>query len=203
MAVYDIEGNALTQDNDVFNNKKMVCFGDSLTEENFQYTKGWHKWLKEILGLASYVNKGRSGATSAAVLTQINNYTANGENLVTIMHGSNDTGITDATERNNIESISSAVKTKFPQAIIVYITPHFQTTYQEGTNTTLQIRQDVIDIAPKYAIPVYDNYQFMGLYSSNLNLLTNDGCHWNDKAHEMVGKNLAEWILTHFRYIYH
>lgn len=201
MAVYDLNGNKIFPEKSIFQGVKMVCFGDSLTEENFQYTKGWHRWLKEILDLISYVNEGQSGATSATVLSQINNYTANGESIVTIMHGSNDTGIDDATERNNIESISQTVKAKFPQAIVIYITPHYQTKYQTGINTTLQIRQDILDIAPKYSISVYDNYQFMGLYSGNLNILTNDGCHWNDKGHEIVGKNLAEWILVHFKHL--
>lgn len=200
MAVYDISGKNLLTEKSIFQGRKMVCFGDSLTEVNSQYTKGWHKWLKEILDLASYANMGHSGATSATVLSQINNYAANGESIVTIMHGSNDTGIADETERSTIESISQAVKTKFPQAIVIYITPHYQTKYQDGTNTTLQIRQDVLDIAPKYSISVYDNYQFMGLYSGNLSTLTNDGCHWNDTGHEIVGKNLAEWIRTHFKY---
>ncbi len=203
MALYDVNGiNITPEENTLFQGEKMVCFGDSLTEVNFQYTKGWHKWLQEILGLASYVNRGASGATSATVLNQINNYTANGESLVTIMHGSNDTGIDDATEQNNIKAICTAIKAKFPTAIIIYITPHYQTKYQAGTNTTLQIRKDVLDIAPQYAIPVYDNYQFMGLYSDNLNIFTNDGCHWNDTGHEMVGKNLSEWVINHFEYLY-
>ena len=203
MAIFDVNGNNIApESNTLFQGKKMVCFGDSLTEENFQYTKGWHKWMQEILGLASYSNRGQSGATSATILNQINGYTANGESIVTIMHGSNDTGIADATEQSNIEAICSAVKTKFPTAIIIYITPHFQTRYQVGTNTTLNIRKDVLDVAPTYAIPVYDNYQFMGLYSSNLSIYTNDNCHWNDKGHEMVGKNLSKWVLTHFEYLY-
>ncbi len=203
MTLYNVDGQSILQDeNSCFKNKKMVCFGDSLTEVNAQYTKGWHEWVSDILDLSSYTNEGVSSATSSGVLSQINNYTPTGENIVTVMHGSNDTGIADSTEQNNIKAICEAAKTKFPTAIIIYITPHYQTKYQVGTNTTQNIRSDVLEIAPLYSIAVYDNYQFMGLYESNLSILTNDNCHWNDKGHEVVGKNLAKWILTNFRYVY-
>ena len=65
--------------------------------------------------------------------------------------------------------------------------------------TTYRIIKEVCN---PYAIPVYDNNQISGICKSNLNNFTVDNCHWNDTAHEMVGKNFAKWLSDTFRFIY-
>lgn len=68
--------------------------------------------------------------------------------------------------------------------------------------TSYEVAKVVREVCEKYAIPVYDNYALSGIYSTNLSAFTTDNCHWNDTAHEMVGKNLARFMMNTFRYIY-
>ena len=40
----------------VFAGKTASFYGDSLTGQNYHYTKGYHKWVTEILGLTDTAN---------------------------------------------------------------------------------------------------------------------------------------------------
>lgn len=198
----------------VFRGKTAVLLGDSLTSPSQHYTKGWYEWVKELTGLQSYTNYGVSGKSISLQGGLCQTYTEMIDaDLVLVMAGTNDcnksvpfgtsadTGID--TLYGALNTLCSGLKAKYPTSIIVFITPHYQTKYpHSGGYTAMDVSRIMKEVCYKYAIPVYDNCQLSGIYSSNLNYYTTDNCHWNDTANEMVGKNLARWLIDTFRYIY-
>lgn len=213
MAVFDVNGsNLIPNGNVVFTGKTASFYGDSLTEVNQHYTKGYHSWVKDILGLTSYNNYGVSGYTIARVITKMQNTTDNPD-IVFVMVGVNDENFstplgqfgdtTTATIYGGYDVLCNLIKTKYPSKLCILITPHYQTRYPHSSGvTSYEVSKAMIEVATKYAIPVYNNFVYSGIYTTNLNIWTVDNCHWNNKAHEMVGKNLSEWVLTHFEYLY-
>lgn len=216
MSVYDINGELIGKvgenDNTVFVGKTASFYGDSLTETNSQYSKGYHAWIKEIIGLSSYNNYGKSGYTTQNVYSKINS-TTDTSDIICVMCGVNDqtysvslgtiADTTTGTTYGNLNAMCALLKQKYPTKLIFFITPHYQTKYPHDDGiTSYEISKAVKEVCEKYAIPVYDNFVLSGIYSTNLSYWTNDNCHWNDKAHEMVGKNIAEWLLTTFEYLY-
>lgn len=210
MAVYNHLGNRLDADPSIFLGKTASFYGDSLTEANSHYTKGYHAWVRELLGLSSIKNYGTSGYTSANVYTKING-TEDTSDIISVMCGVNDQTFHTAlgqmgdsstgTTYGNFDRICNLLKTKYPTKTIFLITPHYQTKYPHNNGvTSYEIARAIKEVAEKYTIPVYDNFVLSGIYSTNLNYWTTDGCHWNNKAHEMVGRNLAKWIIDTFRY---
>lgn len=202
--------NNLYEDNQVFKGLTASFYGDSLTEVNSHYTKGYHEWIKNILKLNSYINYGTSGAKLSDIYTQID-ISSDNSDLIVIMGGVNDQtfstplgqfGDNDITTvYGSIDKICSLVKTKYPTKIILFITPHFQSKYvHSGGITSYEISKAIIEVCEKYTINVYDNFVKSGIYSTNLNYWTVDNCHWNDKAHEMVGKNISKYLIDNVRY---
>lgn len=217
--IYDINGNTLSEwGNGIFFGKTAAFFGDSLTERNFQYSKGYHAWVKEILGLASYENYGVGGYTTEDVYTKIKNTTTTAD-IIFVMCGVNDQtsrvplgqfgDTTTGTTYGNVYKICEELKSKFLTQPTIFITPAYQTRYPEdtGTNgswgvTSYEITKAIKETCENFAIPIYDNFVFSQLYPTNLSIWTNDNCHWNDKMHEKVGKNLAQWVSDNVRYLY-
>jgi lysophospholipase L1-like esterase len=195
----------------VWAGKKALFFGDSLTEVNYHYTKGYHQWVKEILGLSSYQNFGRSGYTLANIydkVCSVNSYA----DIIFIMGGVNDqtkhvplgniSDTTTGTTYGSLNLLCAKLKEKHPTTTIVFITPHYQTKYPHNEGiTSYEISKAIKEVCEKYAIPVYDNFSFSGIFQSNFSAFTTDNCHWNDTAHELVGKNLAEFINNNFKYV--
>ena len=195
--------------------KKATFYGDSLTEENFQYTKGYHKWIQEILGLTSYENFGVSGYKISDVYDKVNSTTATGD-IIFVMCGVNDENFstplgtiedtTTSTIYGSYNKLCSLLKTKYPTKIILFITPHYQTKYPHNEGiTSYEVSKAMKEVCEKYAINVYDNYAISGIYpqnNTNKTTFTTDGCHWNDLGHEIVGKNLANYVLNTYRYVY-
>jgi hypothetical protein len=64
------------------------------------------------------------------------------------------------------------------------------------------VAKAVKEVCEKHSIVVYDNFVNSGIHTANLSYWTTDNCHWNDSAHEMVGKNLAKFVADSFRYVY-
>lgn len=204
-------GNA-DQSVSVFNGKTASFYGDSLTEVNYHYTKGYHSWVKDILGLASYNNYGKSGYKVSDVYSKVNSVTDTAD-IVFVMCGVNDQtfsvplGVmgdnTTDTTYGALNLLCAKLKDKYPTSIVVFITPHYQTKYPHSSGvTSYEVSKAIREVCEKYAIPVYDNFVLSGIYSTNLSAFTTDNCHWNDTAHEMVGKNLAKFVTDSFRYIY-
>lgn len=196
----------------VFAGKTASFYGDSLTEGNYHYTKGYHSWVKDILGLTRYWNYGHSGYTIANVYNEVNSKTDTAD-IIFVMCGVNDQvknvslgalGDTTAdTSYGALELLCSTLKTKYPTKLIVFITPHYQTKWTHNAGvTSLEVSKAIQEVCRKYAIPIYDNFVLSGICDSNLSYFTTDNCHWNDTGHEMVGRNLARYMLNTFAYLY-
>ena len=200
----------------IFKGLKATFYGDSLTESNHHYTKGYHSWISDILGFVSYENYGVSGYTIKDVANKVISTTASGD-IIFVMAGVNDQNFhkplgvfnddsSADTIYGTLRLLCSTLKEKYPTKLIVYITPHYQTRYPSNLGiTSYEVSKAIKEICYLYGIPVYDNYQLSGIYpqnATNKNLFTTDGCHWNNHGHEVVGKNIAKYMINTFGYVY-
>ena len=196
----------------VFAGKTASFYGDSITEQNAHYTKGYHAWVKELLGLASYNNYGTSSYKVSNVYSKVNEISDSAD-IVFVMCGVNDQTFsvplgamgdtTTGTTYGSLHLLCNALKTKYPTSIIVFITPAYQTKYPHNSGvTSYEVSKAIREVCQKFAIPVYDNFVLSGIYDTNLSVFTTDNCHWNDTGHEMVGKNLAAYMLDTFHYVH-
>ena len=201
-----------SEDISVFSGKTASFYGDSLTEVNSHYTKGYHSWVKDILGLASCNNYGVSGYKVSDVYNKVNSITDTAD-VIFVMCGVNDQTFsvdlgewgdtTTDTTYGAYYCLCNLLKTKYPTKTIVFITPHYQTKYPHSSGiTSYEIGEAMKKTCDKFSIPCYDNRVMSGIYTTNLSIFTTDNCHWNDKGHEMVGKNLARWVIDNVRYVY-
>lgn len=201
-----IDGNA------VFSGKIASFYGDSLTEVNWHYTKGYHQWVKEILGLASYNNYGVSGYKVSDVYNKVKSVNDTAD-IIFVMVGVNDVqfnvplgtldGLESGTVYGNLNLLCSKLREKYPVKLLAFITPHEQTNYPSKIGVSMHdVAKAVKEVCEKHSIVVYDNFVNSEICTANLPYWTTDNCHWNDKAHEMVGKNLARFVVNTFRYIY-
>ena len=196
----------------VFNGLTASFYGDSLTEKNSHYTKGYHSWIQDILGLASYNDYGVSGYKVSDVYNKVNSINDTAD-IIFVMCGVNDQTFsvdlgewgdtTTSTTYGAYYCLCNLLKTKYPTKPIIFITPHYQTKYPHSSGiTSYEIGEAMKKTCDKFSIPCYDNRVMSGIYTTNLSTFTTDNCHWNDKGHEMVGKNLARWVIDNVRYVY-
>lgn len=200
----------------IFSGLKATFYGDSLTESNYHYTKGYHSWISDILGFVSYENYGVSGYTIKDVANKVTSTNATGD-IIFVMAGVNDQNFhkplgvfnddsSADTIYGTLRLLCSTLKEKYPTKLIVYITPHYQIRYPSKLGiTSYEVSKAIKEICYLYGIPVYDNYQLSGIYpqnATNKNLFTTDGCHWNNHGHEVVGKNIAKYMINTFGYVY-
>jgi lysophospholipase L1-like esterase len=207
----NLKGADVYSASNIFKGKTASFYGDSLTEVNGHYTKGYHSWLQDKLGFKSYNNYGVSGYKISDVYNRVKNINDTAD-IIFVMCGVNDQTFsvplgtlgdtTTATSYGALDLLCSTLKTKYPTKLIVFITPHYQTKYPHSNGiTSYEVSRAVKEVCEKYAIPIYDNFILSGIYSTNLSYWTTDGCHWNNKAHEMVGKNIANYMLNQFSYV--
>lgn len=207
MAEHPVSGNGIAS---AFSGLTASFYGDSLTEENGHYAKGYHSWLKDLLGLASYNNYAHSGYKVSDVYNKIRS-TVDKADLVFVMCGVNDQTFsvplgklgdsTTGTTYGALDLLCATLKQKYPTSVVVFITPHYQTKYPHSEGiTSYEISKAAKEVCEKYAIPVYDNFAMSGIYNSNFSAFTTDNCHWNTVGHELVGKNLARFMLNNFGY---
>lgn len=197
--------------NSIFAGKKASFYGDSLTEENQHYTKGYHKWVQEILGLQSYNNYGHSGDETEDTINKVSSVTDDAH-IIFVMIGVNDVqnetelgtfdGLEAGTIYGNLNTLCVNLRAKYPLTPIVFITPAAQTAYTSDIGVTMyDVVKAVREVCVKNGVVYYDNYTISGISPANIRHWTTDGCHWNDKAHEMVGKNLAHFVKDTFHYL--
>ena len=199
----------------IFKGLKATFYGDSLTEKNGHYTKGYHQWISELVGLESYQNFGVSGYTLKQIATKVQGTAATGD-VIFIMGGVNDQTfhkplgtIDDSTDKDTtygaLKLLCSTLKAKYPTKLIIFITPHYQVKYPSNLGiTSYEVSKAVKDVCYLYAIPVYDNFQNSGIYpqnATNKSTYTTDGTHWNDLGHEKVGRNIAKYMLNTFAHL--
>lgn len=197
----------------VFKGKTAAFYGDSLTEENNHYTKGYYDWLAENLELGTVSNYGVSGYKIADVITKMQS-TDDASAMVFVMVGTNDTGgntpigtpsdTTTGTVYGNLDVLCNLMRTKYPTSFLCMITPHYQTKYgsQSGTTSALAIANAMKTVCERYCIPVYDNRVLSQMFAGNLDNYTTDGCHWNNNGHKLVGQNLTDWIKSNYTWFY-
>lgn len=201
-----------------FEGKTASFYGDSLTERNSHYTKGYHSWLQELLGLSTFNNYGHSGHTTQDCYSNVNGITDTAD-IIFVMIGVNDAtrnvplgqwgDKTLGTTYGNYYMLFSLLKNKYPTKPIIIITPHIQTKYPTSGKTAAEKEQWMYDIgeacrktAVRFSLPLFDSAVENAIFSSNLSVYTTDNCHWNDKGHELVGRNLASWCYRHCNYFY-
>lgn len=196
----------------IFSGMTASFYGDSLTEVNYHYTKGYHQWIKELLGLVSYNNYGVSGYKISDICSKVNSINDTAD-IIFIMCGVNDENFstplgsfgdsTSGTIYGAYDALCRTLKEKYSTKIIVFITPHYQNKYPHNSGiTSYEVSKAMKQVCEKYSIPVYDNFVLSGIGERNLSYWTTDNCHWNDKAHEMLGRNLAQFMKNTFSYYY-
>lgn len=96
----------------------------------------------------------------------------------------------------------------YPQLQIVLVTPLYCYFQEYGVRTsdseTLDLGYGVLEryvetemaIAEEYNLPCIDNFHNMGLNSSNIDDLTIDGIHLNDKGRAILAKVLADYVKS-------
>ena len=189
-------------------------YGDSLTEVNYHYTKGYHSWIKDLVGLSSYNNYGLSGRTISGLYDTVNSINDTADVLF-IMIGVNDSTFltpigqmgdtTEGTVYGEYYRLMNLLKTKYPSKKIVIITPHLQKKYatsktaEENIEYMRQIGEACRQTSRHFDLACYDNQILSGFVLSNLDTYTTDGCHWNNAGHELVGKNISKWLLSSYR----
>lgn len=196
----------------MFDGKTASFYGDSTTEENGHYGMGYHAWLKELLGLASYSNYGVSGYKIADVIAKVNAVSDTAQ-VIFCKIGVNDLGgdtplgsLTDTesgTIYGGLNHLCSLLRSKYPTRLVVFITPAEQSRYPSEVGVTMfDVRTAILEVCARHAIPVFDHYVLSGICTDNLDIYTTDGCHLNNTAHEMLGKNLALYMRNTFGYLY-
>lgn len=207
----ELSGGNADQSISVFAGRTASFYGDSLTEVNQHYSKGYHQWMKEILGLASYKNYGVSGYKVSDVFNKVNSVTDTSD-IIFVMAGVNDVQfniplgtlaeLEAGTVYGNLNSLCAKLREKYPTKLLTFITPAEQTAYPSTIGVSMHdIMKATKAVCEKHSIVVYDCFTYSEICTTNLSYWTTDNCHWNDKAHEMVGKNLAHFVLNTFRYI--
>lgn len=195
----------------LFAGKTASFYGDSLTEVNYHYTKGYYKWITDILGLSSYNNYGVGGYKVSDVINKVNAVTDDAD-IIFVMIGVNDVQFNvplgsfaemkTGTVYGNLNTLCQNLREKYPLVPLVFITPAEQTRYPSTTGVSMyDVAKAVREVCFKNSVVCYDNYTISGIYPVNLNYWTTDKCHWNDKAHEMVGKNIASFVADTFHYL--
>ena len=198
--------------NTVWKGRTASFYGDSITQQNPHYTKGYHEWVKDMLELSSYNNYGVSGYKISDVYNKVNTIDDTAD-IIFVMCGINDLNYntplgafgdnTTSTIYGAFDALFNLLRTKYPTKIVVYITPHYGVFGKHIAGiTSYEVAKAAKEVCEKYAIPVYDNFVMCGIYPTGLSYWTVDTLHWNDDAHKMVGKNLAKFVANSFNYIY-
>ncbi|MBP3597125.1 MAG: SGNH/GDSL hydrolase family protein [Clostridia bacterium] len=221
-------------------NKKLagataVFVGDSITE-GVGTSNGTRYWelLEESLELSSVTGMGVAGSCISAKSDYgnsnsplINRYNSIPEaDLITIFMGTNDYGhetplgtISDTEDISfygALNVILPSLKTKYPNSMIVAITPlhryGFGTSDILGTAFTYDYLENGVganlgdyvealnQVCIKYSIPVIDLYTLSGLDPSNPETKSNympDGLHPNEAGHEIIANIMKNWLNSY------
>ena len=194
----------------IFEGREGILFGDNMVNPDDKRTSGFHLALMRDLGLHSCLYSGYSGVTLAETATRIR--LASGmESVVLVMAGIGDIqqsvplgkmGDTSATTiYGSLHQLCQALLDKYPRAIHTVITPPFQSRYTHAEGVTSgDVAEAMVKVCGGFGIPVYDYYRFSGICRGNLDLLTNDYCHWNQNAQHMAGRNITRFMEQNFRF---
>lgn len=201
--------------------KKAVFLGDSQTEQNYHKGKIYINWVQEILGLSEVKNYGISG-TCIAKKNETDNTSmcvryANMDSdagLIVVMGGVNDVWFNSQlgqlgdedplTFYGAMDVLCKGLYNKYPGKDIVFITPAEQNNANCTSSNTIgtcvsDYAKAMKEVCAKYAIRVFDAHSELGIYpyiASNSSFYTTDGLHYNDTAHEKLGREFCKYLLA-------
>ena len=188
-----------------YKGRTAAFYGDSITEKNWHYSKGYYQWMQELLGFSEIHNRGKTDLTSAQIFARFKGFN-NNEDYIFICAGTNDqtfsvpigspTDMTDKTVYGVYNLWTDYLIKNHPEQTVIFITPHFQTRFM-GDNTTMtgDVAEVIKEVCGKKGFSVYDNYSLSGINASTVGSMTTDRCHWNDGTHEKVGRAISAWML--------
>lgn len=201
--------------------KKAVFLGDSQTESNYHKSKIYINWVQEILGLSEVKNYGISG-TCIAKKNETDNTSmcvryANMDSdagLIVVMGGVNDVWFNSQlgqlgdedplTFYGAMDVLCKGLHNRYPGKDIVFITPAEQNNANCTSSNTIgtcvaDYAKAMKEVCAKYAIRVFDAHSELGIYpyiASNSSFYTTDGLHYNDVAHEKLGREFCKYLLA-------
>ena len=202
-------------------NKKINFLGDSITEGAGAsiYENCYVEVLKRQYRLAKARNYGIGGTRLARQRVPSDNPKYDRDfpsrvaeleadaDMVVVFGGTNDHGHGDApigTETDRTpdtfigacHSLYAALKEKFSCSIVV-VTPLRRAVEDRADGIFLKDYVNLIKaIAPQYGLPVLDLYEISVINRETLAELTDDGLHPNDKGHEILAKEIGEFLLN-------
>lgn len=212
--IYNVSGDkiALTSP---FKGKTFNILGDSITAGANISVRYW-EWLQNLLGCTCN-NYGISGTSIAQNSNKPSQAfyiryadMANGADVVIVMGGTNDKwhgstlgtmgDTTGATFYGAMDVLCQGLRSKYPTATIVFVTPAEMTGFSFlATASVEDFANAMKEMCSKYAINVFDHRIISGIYpyvEANKNLYTIDGVHLNNYSHELLGKRLANYLLN-------
>ena len=214
-------GGATSTKKDVdFSTLSYVAFGDSITY-GADYTRNYGQMddpypelVAEELGLASYENRGISGATfcqnnvgRVCMTDNILAYKGDAD-IISVMLGVNDYAAslplgdindnTTDTIYGCLNLIAKHLTTNHKDAFVFFMTP-YQTTIRKSNQYTLSdVAKAVKKVANLYDIPVLDMYS-LGNYALEMNQEDSDGVHPSQEfIAEYTAPQIAEFLRRNY-----
>lgn len=181
-------------------NKNIVCFGDSITSGGYPTNIG------NILG-ANVLNKGSSGGTYKRDFDIIKSTDLTYADCVTFMTGHNagagnmtleTSGLLDLEDSTNLDSypdnyygglgkLINYVRINYPKIKIYLLGLHHTT----RGNTSKDCQSALKEIGDYYSVPFIDVYANCGISKTNLSVYSNDGTHLNVEGNRLLGECIA------------
>lgn len=181
-------------------NKNIVCFGDSITSGGYPINIG------NVLG-ARVTNKGSSGGTYRRDWDIIQATDLNYADCVTFMTGHNlgagnttleTSGLLDLEDATNLDSypdnyygglgkLINYVRINYPKIKIYLLGLHYTT----RTNTSKDCQRALKEIGDYYSVPFIDVFANCGISKTNLSVYSSDGTHLNDEGNRLLGDCIA------------
>lgn len=195
------EDKILKQKSIKYNNKIWYAIGDSITVQDI-----YPKYLKDDLGLKSYVIDGDIGLQLGTMADRVTSKKLAKVDLVTVFGGTNDyrngkelgtindTGNID-TFYGNIQKVINKIRIANPKVELVFITPikrgkfGDQPIYPAPNSKGIKLEQYVQaikDVCSKNSIKVIDLFTLSGIDKSNLSIYTQDNLHPNEAGSKMI-----------------
>ena len=178
-----------------YTGKKIVCYGTSITEQG-QTVSNWISNLVNKL-ICKIDNQGHGGCRvvnyqqgDLSTMTMLQNLPTNGD--VNIFEGGvndwrslnikvNSSGSGFMSFKDALRRIADYYLTNMPQAINLWITPHYCLTVVDGTATDTvggesleDYANAMIEVAEEYGIPCVDLYHNCGWRSKNISTFVNN-----------------------------
>ena len=223
-----LEGNKTSADigiegggeNSIFSGKRMTIYGDSISAPTNKKSivKAWSDWVKDILGFASVQNYAVGGYDLDAIYTEMaRRRDTTNPDLVIVMGGVNDVvlgtplgqlGDTSDTVYGAIQKICTELNAQYPLARKLIVAPAFQNRYHVTVGTVYEVGRIMKEVCDINGILCYNNLTGAEFNANNIATYVYDangygeGLHWNDSGHELVGKNIAQFIRDNIRSLY-